>query len=203
MNDELLGRSTVKRRKAAIKLRTTYLDDDYCDLLLEALKIEEDKDNWQTKAEIVKTIGIRRCSSSIEYIDSILIERLEDHDLLLRVSATALVRLKRNGLGDGDSVIDLLKTGRYSVIEGGLEALGYDQMIPSLEQQKEILEICKMFGADRQRGYMDPRYGLAAACAKWNVELVEAFLNNCVVSGDVPLKYVAEKSLQRKYVKLR
>lgn len=100
-------------------------------------------------------------------------------------------------------VIELIDTGKYSLTEGALEALGYDHMFPSIENQKIILSKCAKFGFDRLEGHGDPRYGLAASCAKWNFELVEDFLNDCIASSDVPLVYVAEKSLKQKYVKLR
>ena len=203
LKNDLLGRSTVKRRKAAVNLRTKHLDGNYCDLLLEALRLEEGKDRWQTKIEIIKTIGVRKCEKAEEYLETNFIVNSEEHSLISMVCATALVRLKRKGLEDSDVVIELINTGKYSLIEGALETLGYDRMIPSVEKQKIILDKCKNFGLDRPKGYTDPRYGLAASCAKWNLELVEGFLNECIATGDVPLVYVAEKSLQKKYVKLR
>lgn len=100
LKDDLLGRSTVKRRKAAINLRTKYLDINYCDLLLQALKLEENKTRWQTKSELIKTLGARKCAKAEEYIETNFIVNAEIHSLLSRVCATAIVRIKRKDLTD-------------------------------------------------------------------------------------------------------
>lgn len=57
----------------------------------------------------------------------------------------------------------------------------------------------------KERGFTDPRYGIAAACAGWKKELTEDFLKHCLDTADrdTPLKYVAKNSLKGKYVKLR
>ncbi len=201
MKEDLLGRSTVRRRKAAIFLRKNNLDEDYCDLLLQALKMEEEK-SWQTQVEIVKTLGVRRCTRAKVYLQKI-IDTSDPYSLLAMASAKAFVRIDRCSLEDCNAVFKLINTDNYSLIVGALEALGYDRMIPSVEQQEKIIEKCQNFGKFRPKGYTDPRYGLAAACAGWDKKMVEDFLNDCLASGDAPLMYVAEKSLQRKYVKLR
>lgn len=203
MKEDLLGNSTVKRRKAAVLLRTKFLNENYCDLLFQALKREEGSNSWQTKVELIKAIGVRKCVISGSYIKSNFIEGSEPHNLLAMVAATAFVRIQRCSLHDGSQVIELIRTGNYSVVEGALEALGYDYMIPSVEEQKFILDKCSEFGVNRPKGYTDPRYGLAASCAKWEDKLVKGFLDNCILTGDAPLKYVAENSLNHKYVKLR
>jgi hypothetical protein len=202
MKEDLLGRSTVSRRKAAVKLRDITIDN-CCELLIQALEIEEKKNNFLTKVELIKTLGIKRCIKAGDYIETHFVDKLEDFNLLKMVAATALIRIKRLNINEVDIVIDLINKEEYSLTEGALESLGYDQIVPSIEQQKIILKKCASFGIDRPKGYTDPRYGLAAACANWDVKLVKDFLNNCLLSNDVPLVYVAKNALERKYVKLR
>lgn len=202
ITNELLGKSTVKRRKAAIQLREEFLEQNCCDLLRKALELEENGDKWQTKVEILKTIGIRGCKSLYSYVDSVFLRNVE-FDMVSMVSATTLVRLRRTSLNDAAEVIRLITTYNYSVKEGALEALGYDRMIPSRIDQEMIIEYCKFFGKGRPKGYTDPRYGLAAACAGWDKSLVTDFLNLCIADGDAPLRYVAKKSLVGEYARLR
>ena len=203
MIKELLDKSTVKRRKAAIALRKGDSSSDICLGLIDALKIEENDPHWETQVEIVKTIGSLKCVSSAEYLKEYILEREDEDSLLAMVSATAYIRLKRISLSDVSIVIEMINTNNSSIIEGAMEALGYDRMIPSIENQKKIIDQCFNFGKDRLKGYTDPRYGLAAACAGWDSEIVKDFLNECLTTNDTPLLYVAENSLKRKYVKLR
>ena len=84
-----------------------------------------------------------------------------------------------------------------------LDAIGYDKMMPAMNDITQIINECWDFGRNREKGYVDPRYGLAAACAGWKRELVTKFLNHCIETGDTPLKHVAENSLKGKYIKLR
>ena len=203
MKDELLGKSTIKRRKAALLLRKKFLKEDYCDILFDALQIEEGTNSWQTKLELIKTIGVRKCVKAKDYLRLNYINGAEDYCILGMSAATSYVRLSRNGLNDVLHVVELINSAKYCLVEGALEALGYDCMVPLIDEQKYIVDKCKAFGNDRPKGYTDPRYGLAAACAKWDKDVVEEFLENCILSSDVPLKYVAEKSIQGKYVKLR
>jgi hypothetical protein len=77
-------------------------------------------------------------------------------------------------------------------------------MIPEIVDQQKIIEIFFKFGDQTNYKYCsDPRYGLAAACAGWEPSIVESFLKYCLEINDAPLKYVAENSLKRKYVRLR
>lgn len=203
MINDLLDKSTVKRRKAAIALRKGNCSDEICSALMNALKMEESNPHWETQVEIVKTIGVLKCVNSVEYIREYILEKEDEFSLLGMASATAYIRLRRKTLSDVSTVIELINTNSYSIMEGTMEALGYDRMIPSTEDQNIIIERCFNFGKNRDKGYGDPRYGLAAACAGWDSERVKDFLNECLKSKDVPLLYVSENSLKRKYVKLR
>jgi hypothetical protein len=124
--------------------------------------------------------------------------------MVTMVSSRAYVRLTRMDINDGKPVIKLHNTHCYSISEGALEALGYDRMVPPETEQTEIIKLFWNFGENRNtNAYADPRYGLAAACAGWTAPVCRDFLIHCLTTNDVPLKYVAEKSLQKKYVKLR
>ncbi len=202
MNELLLGKSTIKRRKEAIRLQKT-IEKDCCKELYEALLIEIESNNWQTLVEILKALGIQMCESSADFIYNKFILNAENHSAITTVATTAFIRISRKNINDADVIVSLLDNPSSSVKEGALEALGYDKMIPDIDVQDIIITKCFTFGSNREKGYMDPRYGLAAACAGWESEKTKEFLQDCLKSGDAPLEYVAKNSLKGKYVRLR
>lgn len=201
---DLLGKSTVKRRKAAIALRKK---EDITKVekkeLYEALLSEQGSKHWQTKLEILKSIGVLNVKEASNYIFDTYITDVEKNDIVVMAASTSYVRLTRKNNKDLSVALELINKNKYSITEGVLEAIGYDKMSSTLEIQNEIIQKCFDFGKDRADGYSDPRYGLAAACAGWKSDKVTDFLNDCMKSGDIPLEYVAKKSLDGKYVKLR
>ncbi|MFM9988586.1 hypothetical protein [Flavobacterium sp.] len=198
MKEDLLGNSTVKRRKAAIEIRKNNIEG-YSAILLDALKIESNKTHPETIIELIKTLGFKGDEVAKLYIK----ENYVDKGLFLATSCAAYVRLDRVDNSDVTSIIDFIRTNDFSKKEGVLEVLGYDKMIPSIENQEKIISLCWNFGIDRLRGLTDPRYGLAAACAGWECDKTETFLLHCLESKDEPLIYVSKNSLKKKYVKLR
>jgi len=194
LKTNLLGKSTVKRRKAATEIRKKKLDG-YATELLEALKMEFGKSYNDTQTEIIKTLGYFGNKNAKIYIQ----ENYIDNGFFLADSCAAFLRIDCT-ISD---FIKILNEENYSKSEGTLEVLGYDKIIPSIEEQDIIITKCWDFGLNRQKGLTDPRYGLAAACAGWKSEKTKSFLLHCLNSNDVPLTYVAEKSLKGKYVKLR
>lgn len=199
MKQDLLGNSTVKRRKAAIEIRKKRIFG-YESILLDALKIEYGKKNWVTETELIDTLGIFGNDEAKNYIK----EKYVDEGFFLNNSTKAYIRLNRTSDNDVKDVINFLKNNsNYNIYNGVLNSLGYDRIIPSIKEQEIIIELCWDAGKDRPKGCTDPRYGLAAACAGWKSDKVVPFLKHCLESNDVPLRYVAENSLKGKYVKLR
>lgn len=58
LSEDLLGKSTVKRRKATIAIRKNNLDG-YSSSLLQALRMEYLKNHWETEVELIKTLGFK------------------------------------------------------------------------------------------------------------------------------------------------
>lgn len=116
----------------------------------------------------------------------------------------AYFRIKRKDIHDCNPLFELYESDNINLCEALLEVLGYDRMVPSKKDQAKIIETFYYFGDKIDRRYFtDPRYGLAAACAGWSIEVVKPFLNYCLTIADAPLNYVAKNALERKYVKLR
>ncbi|GAB3720692.1 hypothetical protein [Flavobacterium koreense] len=132
------------------------------------------------------------------------IETEQTNGAIISETTKAYFRLKRKNIHDCNPLFELMNIDVYIVQESLLDVLGYDKVIPSLEEQKTIIEKYFDFGSGIDlKYYSDPRYGLAAACAGWDFDVVEQFLKNCITIKDVPLQYVAENSLKKKYVRLR
>lgn len=201
---ELLGRSSVRRRKAA--MHCVHISAiDMCALLRDALLLEErGRNSWKTKYELIRVIGLCKCVEIAPHIyEHYVARREEGADILTMVAAQAFFRAKRQHKDDIRPLFELIDSSDDFVHEGVLETLGYDQMVPDVSVQDQILNKYWDLGRDRTVGLTDPRYGLAAACAGWNSRLVRPFLLHCLESNDAPLIYVAEKALKGVYVKLR
>lgn len=199
IKEDLLGSSTVKRRKAAIEIRNKNIDGFDMELL-EALKIEYGKKHWNTEIELIETLGFKGNKEAEFFIK----ENYIDKGFFLENSTKAYIRLNRSDDSDVANVIHFLKDNNdYNVYNGILDSLGYDKIVPSIQNQSKIIELCWDAGKDRPKGCTDPRYGLAAASAGWKSEKVICFLNHCLNSDDVPLIYVSKNSLNGKYAELR
>jgi hypothetical protein len=131
------------------------------------------------------------------------VEKSNLHALDLRNLTRAYIRLERENLHDLKPIFELFKYNNINVTEACLEVIGYDRMLPS---DHEITFLIHKFWdcmSPSPSNTCDTRYGLVAACAGWKPELVDDFLQYCLVTGDPPVKFVAEAALNRKYVKLR
>jgi hypothetical protein len=198
----LLSKQTGKVRKGAILLQKNVMPEME-NYVLEALQNEIiTNKSWETQSELFKCIGINNYRKASSILESIA-EKNKEYDMVTISVGTALIRVKRLEKNDVSELLKRLKTMKYSLGYGMLDALGYDKMLPNNEDIKTIIKSTWDFGISREKGFVDPRYGLAAACAGWDKEIVRDFLNHGIATGDVPLKYVSENSLKGKYVKLR
>jgi hypothetical protein len=198
----LLSKKSGKVRKGAILLQKSVMPEME-DYVIEALQNELITNNsWETQSELIKCIGINNFRKATTILEDIA-DKNKEYDMVTISVGTALIRVKRFNNKDVSELLKRLKTMKYSLGYGMLDALGYDKMQPKNEDIETIIKAAWDFGIGREIGFVDPRYGLAAACADWDKELVKFFLNHCIETGDAPLKYISENSLRGKYVKLR
>jgi hypothetical protein len=174
------------------------------DLLLAYERERTDPRSWETQTEMLKALGSIGHAPALPFAE-VVVRFNEPHDMITRSAASCYVRLKRSSLADATPALELLSFGRLSVIDGALDPLGYDRMMPPPEQIEQLIKHSWDLHRhpDMTRGLVDARYGLAAACAGWEPALVRPFLEHCLSTGDVPVKHVAENSLKGKYVALR
>jgi hypothetical protein len=163
---------------------------------------------WQRKYEKKFTELLKiQVSQKNEKILGILLKIIneeKDNGIILSNAVKGYFRIKRKDTSDCNPLFELYNINDVTLSESLLEVLGYDRMVPNSKDQQTIIQIFYDFGKGIDvRYFTDPRYGLAAACAGWDFNIVEPFLKHCLTTSDAPLKYVAENSLKRKYVRLR
>lgn len=194
-------------KKSNIKKATNFLmkndiDNEENIIVNSFSKYFNQKAFWESNVEILKIIELKKFHTALKLINDIVKQNIE-YDLVTIYSAKVFGILNSQSIEDVSPVKELMIQCNYSVGYGILDYLGYYKIIPKEKEQEEILKHFWNFSQNRAIGYVDARYGLAAACAGWKNNLVIDFLNNCIKTGDEPLKYVATNSLKGKYVKLR
>ncbi len=204
---KLHSTKSTDRRRAAKEIGKNEITGFSEELFSKYLVEKKDKRTWQTQVEMILALGLLNHKTVLIEIEPI-IRKNNPHDMITYASAQTFVRLKRQSLTDAVPVLELLKFGGLSVVDGCLNPLGYDKMQPSNNHIEELIKLCWNLHKHKDRigqesGFCDPRYGLVAACAGWEKQLTKEFLEHCILTGDSPVKYVAEKSLKGKYVKLR
>jgi hypothetical protein len=159
--------------------------------------------NHDKKAKkVLSEFVLNNDKSIVDFIFEKIKEDTMQDGLIISYCVKTYFRLKRKSLSDISPMFDF-DTLEYNINESLLEVLGYDKMIPSIEDQKKIIDKYFYFGEGIPSYATDPRYGLAAACAGWDENITRKFLEHCLTINDAPLKYVTQNSLKRKYVKLR
>lgn len=200
---ELITSGSKKKILLGLKMIEKQNAKEYSEEIFNLLvKIFPNDKTWEEQCKIINLLGMFEYKKAQEFIGNICkVEKKEDS--VTSRAALCYVRLKRISLNDASAVIQFMKTSSYSIHLGALEALGYDSMIPNDDEIKEIIRLSWDCQIGLDPVLSDPRYGLAAACVNWKPELTHDFLKHCLESDDMPLKYIAEKSLNGKKVKLR
>lgn len=206
IKSKLHSTKSADRRSAAKEIGKLKLAD-FADSLYQAyLKERTDKRTWETQVEMILALGLLDYKNALKEIEPI-VRANDPHDMITYAAAHTYVRLKRKSLHDASPVLELLQFGGLSTVDGCLNPLGYDRMLPDENQIKELIKLSWDLHnhKDYEVGYGDPRYGIAAACAGWDIQLTKAFLEHCIATANkyTPLIYVSENSLNGKYVKLR
>lgn len=197
----LSDKSTVKRRTAAKRIQKEKrgaVGEALYVAFVEELKLGK---YWETEVEMIKALGAIQYTGAEDLLFRICRENKE-YDMVTHTSALSYVRLKRASLSDIQPAFVLLAFGKYAVSSGAVAAVGFDKMMPDEQGIKELITRCWDLGATRENGYLDPRYPIAAVCALWPKELVQAFLEHCIDSGDNYLKGIARQALQGKYTSM-
>jgi hypothetical protein len=209
LKQKLLSKKSAERRRAAKEIGKLNLTDTGDELFEAYQKERKDTRSWETQTHMILSLGLINYKPALPIIEEIV--RLNNpHDMITDAAAQTYVRLNRKSLHDAKPVLKLLQSGGLSVVDGALTPLGYDRMIPPDDEIVELIQLGWDLHKHKDRigyegNFTDPRYGLAAACAGWKLELTYDFLTHCIATAedDTPLLYVANNSLKNKYCKLR
>lgn len=203
--NELLNSKSIANVRKACRAIQESPDSSHCNRLVELLEqVLSQPRKWETACLILTAIGNCECKSAIDLVERACMQEV-DHSMVCFEAAKTFVRLTRKTHSDVGPINTLISSGGYSAKEGALDVLGRDQMTPSIEDLRLLIQSCKGFGLDRNASALsDPRYGLAAVCAGYSQdESVRQFLNYCMDTGDEPVKHVASNALQGNAVRLR
>ncbi|WP_163307648.1 hypothetical protein [Dysgonomonas sp. 521] len=197
--NDLQSKQSAKRRSAAKKIRKNQLIQLGDDLYKAYIKEREDKRTWETQTEMILAFG-RIGYSGIEGDLRLIIDKNEPHDMITIAAARSYVRLKRKSLSDAEPVIELLKNGNLSVLNGATDILTFDDMHPSEEQIKAIISLLDSKNEKdiSIRGLGDPREGLLSAMSKWKDAVSQSYLERFNKSDNQLLRKCAELALKGK-----
>lgn len=198
--DVLLSKKTISNYKKAVKLILDNNLTQYGVFLLEYVQeLLVTKKSWSTICLIFDTLGLLNYKKAINITRKIC-EADKDEDIITTCATKAYIRLSRRHKHDVSNVIKVLQNSKsHSVKEGVFWSLGQDKIVPSIKEQKLLIEIGKNLETNKLTGRVDLRQGLAAACAGWDDIIVKDFLEKCKNSSYMPLKFAAEQALKKKY----
>ncbi|NDV59728.1 hypothetical protein [Bacteroides sp. 519] len=193
---DLQNSQSTKRRSAAKKVGKNQLTA-LGDALYEAyIKERGDKRTWETQTEMILSLGRIGYTKALPDLE-LIINRNEPHDMITIAAARSYVRLKRSDLTDAKPVIDLLKNGNLSVLNGATNILAFDEMKPLEEDIKTIISL--LDSKDEKEiaitGLGDPRESLLSAMSKWKDPSSQAYLKRFAESTNCGLKECAELAL--------
>ncbi|MDR1317958.1 MAG: hypothetical protein LBK13_13915 [Spirochaetales bacterium] len=198
---KLNSKKSPERRRAAIEIGKNKMAELGDELYQKYLEERKDSRTWETQCEMVKALGAINYKEALETIEE-TVKQNTPHDMITIYAALSYIRLKRQSVQDGNPVVELLNSGNFSVIEGAVMALAYDQMKPDNESVEKIIKLS--WDWHNEKGYGDSRKYVAIACWNWDKKLTESFLNHCIETSDQydsNLRDVCQNSLKGKYSK--
>ena len=217
VKEKLLSKKFAERLSAAKLISKENIIELADDLFIAYTKEKQDKRTWELQSEMIKALGVLNCKPALVDIERIVRDNIP-HDMITINAATAFVQLSRKNIYDAQPVLELLSFGSTSVICGALKALAVDKMLPPQNEIEEILKIGWDINKHKDRiehefGFIDPRIYLAVACAGWDLEITNIFLDHCIETAfninrfnkpveNVQLIEACRKSLKGKYSSL-
>ncbi|MDR2038585.1 MAG: hypothetical protein LBQ60_11745 [Bacteroidales bacterium] len=196
---DLQNKSSGKRRSAAKKIGKNQLVQLGDNLYHAYVKEREDKRTWETQTEMILASGRIGYSKILPDLKSI-IDKNEPHNMITIAAARSYVRLKRKTPNDAEPVIELLRSGNLSVLNGATDILTFDDMHPPEEAIKMIISI--LDGKNEKdisiRGLGDPRESLLSAMSKWKDPTSQSYLERFAASKNKTLKECATAALKGK-----
>ncbi len=189
---ELQDSKSPKRRGAAKMIGKNQLVELSEALMAAYQKEVNDKRTWETQVEMIKALG------KIGYLPALpLMEEIvkinKPHWMITDMAASTYVRLKRRNLQDASPVIELLRFGKLSVLNGATSVLAFDDMAPPEEEIKEIIALLDAQDETEIsiRGLTDPREYLLSSLRKRKDQTSMDYINHFIRSENRKLQECA------------
>ena len=192
---DLTNSRSSKRRSAAKRLRKKADRAAGAALLAALTKEIQDKRTRETQYQMVMAIGECGYTEALPVLDDLARTNLEATMLHVAVG-DALVRMTHRSIDDGTPIIEMLKTGNASLIDGALRAMAMLRMKPSDDDLGTIIDYAEQFPTDD-----NSRFWIIAACPGWTGERVEKFIDDCSRSSNNEIAQAAKLAADRKYKK--
>lgn len=198
----LLNSSKVNDRKKGAKIVGDKNLKQLGDPLWETYKKQTNiPSSWEAQIQMINSLGIIGYNPAKETFYNICLQNKE-HDMVTTYAAMAYCRIVRNATNDITPNLELLKFGKFAVVNGAFRVLAADQVIPTEKEMQQLIAFTDSIPVKREKGYSDIRTGLAAAAAGWKSKTATSFLEICAADADSELSKVAKNSLKGKYTKI-
>lgn len=176
IKSDLFSRKSGKRRGAAKKIGKNKIMP-MKQLLLEAyIKERKDTRTWETQTEMIKALGKLDYKEAIPYLKEI-VDWNKDEDTITAYAALSYIRLTRKSVNDMSIILDFLRNGNTMVFDGAVMALVYDDVIPTEQDMKKVIEILNERKSVYERPFSNPVGQIISAMYQWPHELSLPFLN--------------------------
>lgn len=200
---DLTNKASAVRRRAAKTIRKYNLTELGEALYSAYLHERKDKRTWETQMEMINALGKIRYTAVLPYLEEI-IEKNERLDAITASAALAYIRITRQSNNDIKPVLHLMEHGNLSVLVGVADALVYDKMIPTKEEQELLINLFDNMPLNRlfeNRGCFDPREAFLSALSQWDKNVTKEYITKYLNGTDRDLKMYAEAALKGKCLK--
>ncbi|MTG99463.1 hypothetical protein GJV76_15290 [Myroides sp. BIT-d1] len=181
----LLESSKAPERRKAAKLIGDFGIVDLGDSLYQAyLKESKNLKAWETQCIMIKALGKIKYKNVLQEL-SIIIENNIIHDMITNEATLAFIRIKRENKNDIIPILELLKEGNLSVLNGALKSLAFDDVVPEIKDIYKLIDAVNLkkslIKEQHKVGVFDPREYLLSAMSKWNRKdpKISSFIEEC------------------------
>ncbi|MHC5310999.1 hypothetical protein ACYSNM_13220 [Myroides sp. LJL116] len=168
----LLASTKAPERRKAAKWIGEFNVIDLGDSLYQAyLKESKNLKAWETQCMMIKALGKIKYKNVMHEL-SIIIENNKMHDMITNEATLAFIRIERKSTKDVIPILELLKVGNLSVLNGALKSLTFDDVVPEKEDIYKVIDAVNLkkslIKEQHKVGVFDPREYLLSAMSKWD-----------------------------------
>ena len=176
LSKKLRSSRSPERRGAAKKIGKKCITELGDELLSAYLKECGDNRTWETQTEMIKALGKIGHKAAIPYLKAIVDKNL-DFDTITAYAALSYIRLTRENDNDMAVTLTLFENGNTMVFDGAVMALAYDDVLPTEEQMKALMELFTKRRKVYEREYSNPIRQMIGMMYRWGDDIKREFTN--------------------------